>query len=118
MSDLNVDEIRDAATTGGPAFPNGFLGGAKGIAGPDSNTTLSDASERVQIVSPTANRVYTMPTTFRVGDIFKIVNTSGTFTIDVDAGDASNIGTVPINGVRDAIALTANPATNSDWVLV
>lgn len=117
MSQLKVDDIVDAAGTGSPTFSNGFKGSQSAAAGPDANTTLTSSSDRVQIVAPTANRTYTLPSAgINRGDTFVIVDTSGSFTVQVDASDASTVATVAVSSNETFMALQDTPTTNSHWI--
>lgn len=92
--------------------------------GADANTTLTTADRRHQFVTPTVNRVYTLPGTgIKAGECFVIYNgaagnTTSDKRIEVKADDATSITFVYPNCVSIFRARIADPATSTDWFVL
>lgn len=121
MSQLKVDDIVDAAGTGPVSFSLGSNPNISSANGSDANTTLTSASARWQIVTPTADRNYTLPGDSKQGESWRITNTAAAasgFDISVLADDASTVWTVAPRGSLEVISLVDNPSTNTDWLVL
>jgi hypothetical protein len=88
-------------------------------AGSDADTTLTVSSARTQIVVPTADRVYTLPTTsVLAGDIFTIFNNAAVasgFEIIVKSSDADVVVTCYPQCSVQVMALQATPTDTTHW---
>lgn len=125
-SNLNLT-LPISAPTAGQVFVStdtaGTLGWANtsttvaGVSANDSNVTFTNADNRTQVCTPTANRTYTLPTTsISAGDTWTFVNTS-TFTITVNSSGGNLVGYVNPNSSLVVIALISTPTTAANWLV-
>lgn len=94
--------------------------GQTAASGADSDTTLVVGDSRIQIVTPTAQRTYTLPTTsVLAGDIFTITNnaavSSANLFLNIYSSGANLVRVVyPQTTVR-VMALQNTPTTAAHW---
>lgn len=96
----------------------GFVGEI--ASGADSNTTLTSTSVRIQSITPTAARTYTLPTTGVVaGDVFTVANnaavSSSNLFITVNSSAGNAIRTVYPQTTARFMATQATPTTSAHW---
>lgn len=119
MSQMKVDVITNAAGTGAPTFPFGFSGAASAAIGSDSDTTLTSTSARLQVVTPTADRAYTLPSTGIVlGDTFEIKNNAAVnsgFDITIKSSNGNTIVIVTPQTAMRVTSVLATPVAAADW---
>lgn len=94
--------------------------GPKTASGSDADTTLTVTSSRHQIVTPTADRSYTLPTTSVTGgDIWYFTNNasvdSNSYTIIVKSSNGDTVRTVYPQTTAAVMALQDTPTTSSHW---
>lgn len=122
MSQLKVDDIVDSAGTGPVGFSQGANVASAQSTGIDGDVTLTTASNYVQKVTPTADRVYTLPSTgVKAGTVYRIMNQAAIasgFEITIDAADSSAIYVVSPQGHGDVQALVNDPADSGDWLVL
>ncbi len=92
-------------------------------AGSDADTSLTVASARTQIVVPTADRTYTLPTTsVLAGDTFTFVNnaavTSSNLSILINSSGANLVRTLYPKSTASVIALQNTPTSAAHWACV
>lgn len=102
-------------------FKDGIKGPWAATVGDDSNTTLVVTDNRVQIVTPSAARNYTLPTTSVLkGDIWTIVNlaavTSLSLQIKVKSSDGDQLATVYPQSTVRLLALQDTPTDRTHWI--
>lgn len=104
--------------TVGPTLPLGFNGGV--VVGADANTVLTTSSGRRIIVTPTANRDYTLPTGVleKLGDTWTFINLATAFSVVLKASDATTIATVQPGQTKQVFAKQDNPTTNTHWQVI
>lgn len=102
--------------TVGPTLPLGINGGV--ATGADADTVLTASSLRRQIVTPTADRNYTLPTgaLIQQGDTWQFINLSTSSSIVLKASDATTIATITPGKNLQIFAKQDNPTTNTHWV--
>lgn len=102
--------------TVGPTLPLGVNGGV--VVGADADTVLTTSSGRRLLITPTANRNYTLPTGALelLGDTWTFVNLSSSFSVILKASDASTITTVGPGKTVQIFAKQDNPTTSTHWV--
>lgn len=145
---LKADSYTDSAGTGAPTATYGFKGGAtypayfdaivnstndgppsltNGIidigvvAALDTNTTFTNKSNRSQTATPTAPRIFTLPTTgIKQGELWFFYNQSTNVAnyITLNASGGTTVTTVPPNGFVLVKALQDTPTTSAHWLLV
>jgi hypothetical protein len=88
-------------------------------AGADAATTLTISDERIQVVTPTADRIYKLPTTsVKKGMHWKIFNTAtANYKITVQSSGSNEIGFVPPSSDRTFIAVQDTPTTAAHWLI-
>lgn len=85
----------------------------------DTDTTLALTSKRIQIVTPTAARTYTLPTTgVKAGDSFMIINKAATttvFNVLINSSGGNLITTCAPGHYQEVTALQDTPTTAAHW---
>lgn len=88
--------------------------------GSDADTTLTVASSRSQVVTPTANRNYTLPTTsVLAGDMFTFVNNAtvaSDLRIIIKSSDGDTVRTVYPQTSAQVMALQDTPTDATHWM--
>lgn len=107
----------DGAGTAVWDIPNPMASGA------DSAVSLTVSSNRFQVVVPTANRVYTLPTTsVLAGDAFTIFNNSAVSSSDlqiaINSSGGNLVRTVWSKTSATVVALQATPTTAAHWMCI
>jgi hypothetical protein len=97
--------------------------GVTGATGADSDTTLTLSSDRVQVITPTANREYTLPTTnVKAGDTFSFVNkaaiSSSVLSVIVKSSGGNTIATLFPQMSASIVALQDTPTSASHWMVI
>lgn len=94
--------------------------GPLGAAGSDADTTLTLSSNRIQVVTPTADRAYTLPTTgVKAGDEFHFINNAAStvaFVINVKSSGGNQVLTIYPNTSNSVVALQDTPTTAAHWM--
>ncbi len=94
--------------------------GPTGASGADSAVSLTLSSARIQVVTPTASRNYTLPTTgVKQGDEFHFVNNAASttaFVINVLSSGSNQVLTVYPATSNSVVALQDTPTTAAHWM--
>ncbi len=94
--------------------------GPSGASGSDADTSLTLSSARVQVVTPTATRAYTLPTTgVKTGDIWYFTNNAASttdFLINVKSSGANQVLTIYPGTTNGVVALQDTPTTAAHWM--
>ena len=85
------------------------------VADSGSDVVLTAASNRFQVVTPTANRIFTLPSTgIKAGDTFTVVCNSSSYKITLNASGGAAIMDI-IGGKLSATALQDVPTLPAHW---
>jgi len=85
---------------------------------PSGTVTLTSADARVQVMAPSANITVKLPASvYAAGDMFTIKNVSTTYTITLQASDASAITTI-FDSCVDIASNSATTVANTAWAIV
>ncbi len=89
------------------------------VAANDSNVVFTNASNRIQICTPTSSRTYTMPSgNILAGDFWSFTNTSSTIGITLQSSGSNTITTVPPLSTVQIVSLVSTPTTAGNWGLI
>lgn len=79
--------------------------------------TYTNASNRIQILNPTANRTDTLATTsIPAGDTWNFINRT-TFTVTINSSGGNFVAFVGPNGSLTVSAAIATPTTAANWIV-
>lgn len=100
----------------GPPAPSGSNGS-------DADTVLTLSSTRTQVITPTANRTYTLPTTsVLAGDTWTFVNdaaiASTVLTVFINSSGGNRILTLLPQSSYSVMALRDTPTTAAHWRVI
>ncbi len=104
--------------SGLPSWAN--PGALSATTGADADTAMTSASASIQIITPTANRVYTLPTTgIAQGQIYYFTNSAAVdannFLITVNSSAGNLVRTIYPGCSGSVVALQATPTTGAHW---
>lgn len=114
-----IDAISEYTVGNGVSFDNQVYatGSFSGAVGLDQAVTLTNKSNRFQVVTLTAARIYTLPTTgIRVGDTFTFVNraTNNSYRLTINSSGGNAVDWI-VNGKITVMAVQDTPTTAAHW---
>lgn len=116
MADLKVDSIANSAGTGAVTFPFGFSQAISTL--PDADTSVTSASTAFLVTVPSANRIYTLNSSFGAAAALEIFNdqvVTSFFTATIKANNGDTICTLWPGMRCKVVSLQASPGTGAHW---